>query len=50
MSFFFSSVDLFGSIKVAELDWGNKDHIQAVDPPYDYVIGTDVVRIVSYLS
>ncbi|CAO2813005.1 unnamed protein product [Amaranthus hypochondriacus] len=35
--------DLFGSIKVAELDWGNKDHIQAVDPPYDYVIGTDVV-------
>ncbi|KAL2924834.1 Protein-lysine methyltransferase METTL21D [Bienertia sinuspersici] len=35
--------DSFGSIKVAELDWGNKDHIQAVDPPYDIVIGTDVV-------
>lgn len=28
-----------------ELDWGNKDHIQAVDPPYDFVIGTDVVGI-----
>lgn len=37
------SSDSFGSIKVAELDWGNKDHIEAVDPPYDYVIGTDVV-------
>lgn len=35
--------DLFGSINVAELDWGNMDHIQALDPPYDYVIGTDVV-------
>ncbi|XP_010689122.2 uncharacterized protein LOC104902890 isoform X2 [Beta vulgaris subsp. vulgaris] len=35
--------DSFGSIKVVELDWGNKDHIQAVDPPYDFVIGTDVV-------
>ncbi|KDP43983.1 hypothetical protein JCGZ_05450 [Jatropha curcas] len=35
--------DSFGSIKVAELDWGNKDHIMAVDPPFDYIIGTDVV-------
>ncbi|KAG9444329.1 hypothetical protein H6P81_015669 [Aristolochia fimbriata] len=33
----------FGSINVAELDWGNKEHIQAVDPPFDYIIGTDVV-------
>ncbi|XP_068663165.1 uncharacterized protein [Aristolochia californica] len=33
----------FGSINVAELDWGNKNHIQAVDPPFDYIIGTDVV-------
>lgn len=33
----------FGSIKVAELDWGNKDHIRAVEPPFDYIIGTDVV-------
>ncbi|GAB4842927.1 hypothetical protein Ancab_012905 [Ancistrocladus abbreviatus] len=35
--------DSFGSIKAMELDWGNKDHIQAVCPPYDYIIGTDVV-------
>jgi predicted nicotinamide N-methyase len=32
-----------GSVTVAELDWGNKDHIRAVDPPFDYIIGTDVV-------
>ncbi|TVU27700.1 hypothetical protein EJB05_19197 [Eragrostis curvula] len=32
-----------GSIKVAELDWGNQDHIKAVEPPFDYIIGTDVV-------
>ncbi|KAH9608277.1 hypothetical protein KSS87_000329 [Heliosperma pusillum] len=37
------NLDSFGSIKVAELDWGNNDHLQAVDPPFDYVIGTDVV-------
>uniref|UniRef100_A0A0D9VMQ4 Uncharacterized protein n=1 Tax=Leersia perrieri TaxID=77586 RepID=A0A0D9VMQ4_9ORYZ len=33
----------FGSITVAELDWGNKEHIRVVDPPFDYIIGTDVV-------
>nr|DAD48835.1 TPA_asm: hypothetical protein HUJ06_018772 [Nelumbo nucifera] len=33
----------FGSIQVAELDWGNQGHIKAVDPPFDYIIGTDVV-------
>ncbi|KAK8544598.1 hypothetical protein V6N13_045681 [Hibiscus sabdariffa] len=38
-----SNSDSFGSIKVAELDWGNGDHIKAVAPPFDYVIGTDVV-------
>ncbi|KAJ6309626.1 hypothetical protein OIU76_014548 [Salix suchowensis] len=38
-----SNSDSFGSIQVAELDWGNKDHIRAVDPPFDYIIGTDVV-------
>ena len=32
-----------GSLRVAELDWGNEDHITAVEPPFDYVIGTDVV-------
>ncbi|KAL4611524.1 hypothetical protein ACB092_08G130100 [Castanea dentata] len=35
--------DSFGSIQVAELDWGNDDHIRAVGPPFDYIIGTDVV-------
>ncbi|KAK6141963.1 hypothetical protein DH2020_024297 [Rehmannia glutinosa] len=37
------SSDSFGSIQVAELNWGNADHIRAVDPPFDYIIGTDVV-------
>ncbi|KAL5994594.1 hypothetical protein ACLOJK_024647 [Asimina triloba] len=32
-----------GSIQVEELDWGNLDHIRAVDPPFDYIIGTDIV-------
>lgn len=36
--------DLIGSIKVMELDWGNMDHVQAVAGPFDYIIGTDVVR------
>ncbi|PSR89929.1 Protein N-lysine methyltransferase [Actinidia chinensis var. chinensis] len=35
--------DSFGSIQVAELNWGNADHIKAVGPPFDYIIGTDVV-------
>lgn len=38
-------VDSFGSIQVAELDWGNDDHIRAVGPPFDYIIGTDVVSL-----
>ncbi|KAJ3689086.1 hypothetical protein LUZ61_018250 [Rhynchospora tenuis] len=33
----------FGSVSVAELDWGNKKQIEAVGPPFDYIIGTDVV-------
>lgn len=36
-------VDSIGSINVAELDWGNEDHIKALNPPFDYIIGTDVV-------
>ncbi|KAF5751575.1 protein N-lysine methyltransferase METTL21A [Tripterygium wilfordii] len=36
-------LDSIGSIEVAELDWGNEDHIRAVGPPFDYIIGTDVV-------
>ncbi|XP_022140387.1 protein N-lysine methyltransferase METTL21A [Momordica charantia] len=35
--------DSFGSISAAELDWGNEDHIKAVGPPFDFIIGTDVV-------
>ncbi|GAV66474.1 Methyltransf_16 domain-containing protein [Cephalotus follicularis] len=37
------SSDSFGSVQVAELDWGNDDHIRHLDSPFDYVIGTDVV-------
>lgn len=37
----------FGSIKVAELDWGNQDQIRAVEPPFDYIIGTDVVSLMT---
>ncbi|MQL73102.1 hypothetical protein Taro_005433, partial [Colocasia esculenta] len=33
-----------GSIHVAELDWGNQEHVKAVNPPFDYIIGTDVVK------
>ncbi|XVE53791.1 hypothetical protein DITRI_Ditri03aG0030600 [Diplodiscus trichospermus] len=40
-----SNSDSFGSIQVAELDWGNEDHIKAVAPPFDYIIGTDVTII-----
>ncbi|KAH6814016.1 S-adenosyl-L-methionine-dependent methyltransferases superfamily protein [Perilla frutescens var. frutescens] len=35
--------DSFGSIRVEELNWGNEDHIRAVEPPFDFIIGTDVV-------
>ncbi|KAI3716546.1 hypothetical protein L1987_67496 [Smallanthus sonchifolius] len=35
--------DSIGSITAAELSWGNNDHIRALDPPFDYIIGTDVV-------
>ncbi|XP_008677178.1 uncharacterized protein [Zea mays] len=38
-----SDTDTIGSITVAELDWGNKEHIKAVEPPFDYIIGTDVI-------
>ena len=38
-------VESFGSVQVAELNWGNEDHIRAVDPPFDYIIGTDVVSL-----
>lgn len=33
-----------GSVEVAELDWGNQQQAEALNPPFDYIIGTDVVR------
>lgn len=41
-------IDTFGSISAAELDWGNEDHIKAVGPPFDFIIGTDVVSLNDY--
>lgn len=38
-----SESDTFGSIKVAELNWGDENQIKAIEPPFDYIIGTDVV-------
>ena len=38
-------VDSIGSDQFPELDWGNDDHIRAVGPPFDYIIGTDVVSL-----
>ncbi|OAE20267.1 hypothetical protein AXG93_4010s1040 [Marchantia polymorpha subsp. ruderalis] len=32
-----------GKVDVAELDWGNETHITATGPPFDYIIGTDVL-------
>jgi predicted nicotinamide N-methyase len=34
-----------GNVEVAELDWGNNAHAAALEPPFDYIIGTDVVYI-----
>lgn len=38
-------LESFGSIKVAELQWGDESHVKAVCPPFDYIIGTDVVSV-----
>ena len=34
-----------GRVSVAELSWGDADQITAVDPPFDYIVGTDVVSV-----
>ncbi|KAL2613080.1 hypothetical protein R1flu_024772 [Riccia fluitans] len=39
-----------GKVDVAELDWGNEAHIAAVEPPFDYIIGTDVVYKEQYVE
>ncbi|KAG6523018.1 hypothetical protein ZIOFF_020175 [Zingiber officinale] len=33
----------FGCIIVAELDSGHEDHIRAIEPPCDFILGTDVI-------
>lgn len=38
-------LESFGSIKVSELQWGDESHVKAVGPPFDYIIGTDVVSV-----
>lgn len=38
-------LESFGSIKVSVLQWGDESHIKDVDPPFDYIIGTDVVSV-----
>ncbi|KAK3031976.1 hypothetical protein RJ639_036911 [Escallonia herrerae] len=35
-------LDSLGSISVAELNWGDECHIKALEPPFDYIVGTDV--------
>ena len=32
-----------GSIQVAELDWGNHLQAEVLEPPFDYIVGTDLV-------
>ncbi|KAJ7528663.1 hypothetical protein O6H91_15G012700 [Diphasiastrum complanatum] len=33
----------FGTVAVAELNWGNELQIAAMEPPFDYIVGTDIV-------
>lgn len=35
---------VLGHTEVSELSWGNPDHIAAVEPTFDYIVGTDLVR------
>lgn len=39
----YSHLGPIGSVEVAELDWGNQQQAEALKPPFDYIIGTDVV-------
>lgn len=39
----FDRVGPIGSVEIAELDWGDDSHVKLLDPPFDYIIGTDVV-------
>jgi hypothetical protein len=37
------AVGVTGKVSVAELDWANKSHYDALNPPFDYVIAADCV-------
>nr|GEU60012.1 hypothetical protein [Tanacetum cinerariifolium] len=39
----FAFCDSIRSITAAELSWGNSDHIRVLDPPFDFIIGTDII-------
>eukprot|EP00249_Psilotum_nudum_P017846 c26521_g1_i3 orf=415-1380(-) len=39
----FPHIGPLGTIEVAELDWGNQQHIISVEPPFDYIVGTDIL-------
>ena len=38
------STGTVGNTRVVELEWGNERQIEATGPPFDFIIGTDVVR------
>merc|ERR1712061_664360 len=35
--------DLHGRFKVLNLSWGNQEHILATGPPYDVILGSDIL-------
>lgn len=37
------AVSVAGKVSVSELDWSNKSHYEALNPPFDYVIAADCV-------
>lgn len=39
----YSHLGPIGSVEVAELDWGNQQQAETLNPPFDYIVGTDVV-------
>ncbi|EFJ17374.1 hypothetical protein SELMODRAFT_114854, partial [Selaginella moellendorffii] len=45
-----STSESVGNVSVAELDWGNSCHIAALEPPFDFIIGTDVVYAAQHLE
>ncbi len=37
------AIDVAGKVSVAELDWSNTSHYEALNPPFDYIIAADCV-------